>query len=269
MSSNNIMLGDCNSILESMDPNSVDLIFTSPPYFNARPEYSHFQSYEIYLQWLSDIITKCHKVLREGRYFIINTSPVLIPREDASKMSTRLAIPFDLNPIIQKIGFDFIDDIIWVKPKNSGVNRTSSFNLSRKPLMYKSNPITEYIMVYRKHTDKKLSWNVSNADPKLVEDSMIKNNYEKTNVWYINPSNSNIHPAVFPYELSRKIIILYSIKGDVVMDPFAGTGTTGRAALGLGRYFTLIEKKEKYFNYLQTIFTDNISLLDSPVNIIK
>ena len=269
MTTNTVIKGDCGTILNSMDPDTIDLIFTSPPYFNARPEYSTFQSYEIYLQWLAEIITKCHKVLREGRYFIINTSPVLIPREDASKMSTRLAIPFDLNPIIQKIGFDFIDDIVWVKPKNSGVNRTSSFNLSRKPLMYKTNPITEYVMVYRKHTDKKLSWNIANSDPKLVEESMIKNNYEKTNVWYINPSNSKSHPAVFPYELARKIIMLYSIKDDTVLDPFAGTGTTGRAAMGLGRYFTLIEKKNEYFDYLESMFTDKISLLESDVNIIK
>jgi DNA modification methylase len=69
------------------------------------------------------IFVGCHRVLSEGRYFVLNSSPVLIPRSNRNKSSRRLAIPFDFHSIITEIGFDFIDDIIWLKPEGAGCGR--------------------------------------------------------------------------------------------------------------------------------------------------
>lgn len=108
--------------------------------------------------------------------------------------------------------------------------------------------MTEYILVYRKHTTKLIDWNIrAHPDQKLVEASRIGNDYERTNVWRIKPAHDRRHPAIFPTELAERVITYYSFKNDVVLDPFAGIGTVGLAAVKLGRRFVLIEKDPSYF----------------------
>jgi len=103
--------------------------------------------------------------------------------------------------------------------------------------------------VYRKHTEKLIDWNLRNhPDPSAVAASRIPDDYERTNIWKITPAHSDLHPAVFPLELAQKVIRYYSFVGDVVLDPFAGIGTTGAAAASLQRKFVLVENDEKYMN---------------------
>ena len=87
-----------------------------------------------------------------------------------------------------------------------------------------------------------------------VEASLVKENYEKTNVWHIHPASDKAHPAIFPIDLATQIIRFYSFKGDIVFDPFAGIGTVGVAALMLERFFLLAEQEEKYVHKaMQTV----------------
>lgn len=116
---NTITLGDCVELLDDMLAESVDLIFTSP-YFNARPEYSDYEEYEQYLFKMRQVIKRAHRVLNEGRFFVMNTAPVLVRRASRSGASKRIAVPFDLHHIFIEEGFDFIDDILWVKPEGAG-----------------------------------------------------------------------------------------------------------------------------------------------------
>jgi len=109
---NIVALGDCEEILAELPAQSVDLVFTSPPYYNARPEYSEFVSYEDYLDKMRRVIRQVYRVLNEGRFFVINVAPVLIRRPNRQGQSKRLAVPFDLHRIFVEEGYDFIDDII-------------------------------------------------------------------------------------------------------------------------------------------------------------
>ena len=85
----------------------------------------------------------------------------------------------------------------------------------------------------------------------MIEDSKISDGYERTNVWKINPSTNSKHPAAFPKELAEKIVRYYSFKGDVVLDPFAGSGTVGSAASGLGRRFVLFDNNPDYIDIIR------------------
>jgi DNA modification methylase len=247
MNDNIIGFGDSEDLLKELPSASAHLIFTSPPYFNARPEYSQYDDYQTYLNKIRSIFTGCHRVLSEGRYFVLNSSPVLIPRSNRNKSSHRLGIPFDFHRIVTEIGFDFIDDIIWLKPEGAGCGRGRDFARYRTPLHYKTVPITEYIMVYRKHTERLLDWNIRyHPDQDAVQRSKIPDGYEKTNVWFINPVHHSSHPAVFPFVLAERIIRYYSIEGDVVLDPFAGSGTVGFAAVTRNRRFVLFEQQSEY-----------------------
>lgn len=250
---NTIAWGDSEEILEDLPAESINLIFTSPPYFNARPEYNDYISYEEYLLKIRKIIHKVHRVLSEGRFFIMNISPVLIRRTSRNESSKRIAVPFDMHKIFIKEGYDFIDDIIWVKPEGAGwaTSRGRRFSADRNPLQYKPVPVTEYVLVYRKHTDKLIDWNIRNhPNKKLVKKSEVKTPYEKTNVWHIKPAHDKDHPAIFPIELVEKVISYYSFLDDVVLDPFAGIGTVGKAAIKLNRRFVLIEKQKSYVDVM-------------------
>ncbi|GFP18550.1 hypothetical protein HKBW3S03_00055 [Candidatus Hakubella thermalkaliphila] len=248
---NKVILGDAMKVLEELPPDTAQLVITSPPYYNAKPESCEFIDYQEYLNFLRGVIIRIREVLSEGRFFTINVSPVLVRRTSRSTSSKRIPIPFDVHQIMASAGFEFIDDIIWVKPEGAGWNlgRGRRFAADRQPLQYKPVSVTEYVLVYRKKTTKLIDWNIrKHYDSKLVEQSRILGDYDVTNVWHIPPGHHKRHPAVFPDELVHKLIRYYSFIDDLVLDPFAGSGTVGRVAIDMNRRFLLIDNNPKYFH---------------------
>ena len=160
---NTIVNADVLEALKYVPDESVHLTFTSPPYYNAR-DYSIYPSYKAYLEFLSDVFKEVYRITKEGRFFLLNTSPIIVPRISRAHASKRYPIPFDIHPYLIEMGWEFIDDIIWVKPEASVKNRVGGFQQHRKPLGYKPNPVTEYVMVYRKTTEKLLDWNIHQYD---------------------------------------------------------------------------------------------------------
>lgn len=253
---NVIVNADVLEALKSVPDESVHLTFTSPPYYNAR-DYSIYPSYQAYLEFLEKVFIETHRITKEGRFLIVNTSPIIIPRVSRSHSSKRYGIPFDLHPYLVKNGWEFIDDIVWLKPEASVKNRIGGFMQHRKPLGYKPNSVTEYLMVYRKSTEKLLDWNIRSYDYKTVQESKVADGYETTNVWRIDPCFDKVHSAIFPVELCKRVIQYYSYKGDLVFDPFGGSGTVGRTAKALERLFFLTEQEPKYFEYMQSKTKDS------------
>ena len=248
---NVVVNADVLEALKYVPDESVHLTFTSPPYYNAR-DYSIYPSYQAYLEFLESVFVETHRITKDGRFLIVNTSPIIIPRVSRSHSSKRYGIPFDLHPYLVKNGWEFIDDIVWLKPEASVKNRIGGFMQHRKPLGYKPNSVTEYLMVYRKSTEKLLDWNIRSYDYQTVEESKVADGYETTNVWKIDPCFDKVHSAIFPVELCRRVIQYYSYRGDLIFDPFGGSGTVGRTAKALDRLFFLTEQEPKYFEYMQS-----------------
>lgn len=273
---NTIGMGDSEELLKELPTESIDLVFTSPPYYNAKPEYVEYLSYEEYLLKMKRIIHECGRVLNEGRFFVLNISPVLIRRASRNEASKRIAVPFDFHRLFIEEGFEFVDDIIWVKPEGAGwaTGRGRRFAADRNPLQYKPVPVTEYVLVYRKKSDKLIDWLIrKHPDQRAVAESKIGNGYEVTNIWEITPAHCKDHPAIFPAELAEKVISYYSFKNDVVLDPFGGTGTTAKAAAKLGRRFATFEMEPKYIEIIKKYFIGfdlgenglNINWINVPV----
>ena len=242
---NVVVEGDVLKILEDVPDSSVHLTFTSPPYYNAR-DYSIYQSYDAYLSFLERVFQEVHRVTKTGRFFILNTSPVIFPRPSRKYSSRRYSVPFDIHSKLVKMGWHFIDDLIWSKPIESSKNRVAGFEMNRKPLTYKANSRTEYVMVYRKGTHKLIDWNLKQYSPNIHEESKVDDDFERSNIWEIPPSTDKVHSAVFPLKLCDQIVKLYSFVGDLVFDPFAGSGTFGSAALAKKRRIFLTEVSAKY-----------------------
>jgi DNA modification methylase len=248
---NVVVCADVLKAIKSVPDESVHLSFTSPPYYNNK-DYSTFASYEAYLAFLDEVFAQTHRITKEGRFLVVNTSPIIIPRVNRAHASRRYPIPFDLHPFLIKQGWEFIDDIVWLKPESTVKNRVAAFSQHRRPLAYKPNAVTEYLMVYRKRTEKLLDWNIRSYAPEIVESSEVGDDYETSNLWRIDPVFSKIHPAVFPAELCRRVIQYYSYQGDLIFDPFAGSGTLGKVAQKLKRHFFMAEKESEYVEYMQT-----------------
>lgn len=260
---NVVVNGDTIETMKLLEDESIHLTFTSPPYYNAR-DYSIYPSYKAYLEFLRDVFQEVFRITKEGRFLLLNTSPVIVPRVSRSHSSKRYPIPFDIHHYLIEMGWEFIDDIIWEKPEASVKNRVGGFQQHRKPLGYKPNPVTEYVMVYRKATEKLLDWNIHQYDKEIINASKVDDNFETTNIWKIDPCFDKVHSAVFPVELCKKVIEYYSYKGDLVFDPFGGSGTVGKTAKMLGRYFFITEKDKKYFSYIKEKITMELDDIIQP-----
>ena len=253
---NVVVQGDVREVLKYVPDESIHLTFTSPPYYNAR-DYSIYPSYAEYLKFLSYVFKEVHRITKEGRFFILNTSPIIIPRVSRQHASKRYPIPFDIHHFLIEVGWEFIDDIVWVKPEASVKNRNAGFLQHRKPLGYKPNPRTEYLMVYRKNTHKLLDWNIHQYDFKIMNQSKVLGNYETSNVWEIDPTFDKVHTAVFPLEICKRVVKFYSYIGDLVFDPFGGSGTFAKVAWNLERYFFLTEIDNNYVKRIKERIENN------------
>jgi len=246
-----LLCGDNLQTLPQIKDKQVNLVFTSPPYYNAR-EYSDYTSYQSYLDEMKKVFLECFRVLEDGRMMVVNISPIIIPRVSREYESTRYPIHFDFHRILVESGFSFVDEIIWIKPEASVPNRIGGYLNQPRPLGYKPNAITESILVYRKNADFLLDDNIKKYDLEnddlVLDDNIAKVDIDTTNCWYINPTRSKDHPAVFPSALCERILKYYSYPSDVVLDPFGGIGTFGHTSITMNRIPILCERNIEYIN---------------------
>ena len=253
---------DCLEYMAAAEHSSVHLTVTSPPYYNAR-EYSHWNSYGEYLDFMREAIDGIYKLTVPGRIFCLNVSPVIEPRLSRQHESKRYAIPFHLFNLCEEVGWSFLDEIVWLKPEGAAKNRNGGFYRHRKPVAYKPNVVTESILVFRKLDGKLIDSVVRSYNGDTLKESLVEDGYEMTNVWKMNPETKSLHTAPFPVKLPENLIKYYSFVGDVVFDPFLGSGTSGLAALTLKRQFIGVESDLTYFK----IAKQRISNLSTNVQI--
>ncbi len=234
---NNIYHCNCLEMLKRIDDNFIHLVVTSPPYYNAK-EYSQYDNISSYMEIMRNIFIEVERILKPSRMCIINISPVLIKRKRRSEQSYRIPLPFYFVPMMEGIGFEFLEDIIWKKPNGAVPNRNGCFYRHRKPVAYKPNIITEYILVFK----KKASFLID----KVLKNEPVEGEYEKTNVWEFNPKTNSSHPAPFPRKLVERCIKYYSYKNEIICDPFIGSGTSALVAQELERNWIGCDIKQEY-----------------------
>ena len=262
-----VIFGDCRNMPEIND-NSVHLMVTSPPYYNAPFDYPGlFKNYADFLGLIKAFAKELHRVLAPGRIAAFVTDDMLVNGE-------KYPIVTDITRIMLDNGFRYRDRIVWKKPEGyTRISRRSGVLLQHPyPMYFYPDNLQESIIIFQKG---KFDYSyVKELPPEIRDASKInvaKFNKEKWNltVWEITnvlplPGRLEVGIAAFPEEIPRRLIKLFAFVGETVLDPFLGSGTTTKVAKELDRnsygYEIDLELKPiiiEKVGFVQSTFTDD------------
>ena len=254
---NKILLGDCEEILKDLPDNSVDLIFTSPPYADQRQKTYGGVSPDEYVDWFLPKASQFMRVLKPTGTFILNIKERVVDGE-------RHTYVIELILKMREQGWLWTEEFMWHK-KNSypgkwpnrfrdNWERLIQFNKDKKFHMYQEAvmvPVGDWAkdrLAKLSETDKTRDESkVGSGFGKNVSNWLGRNLVYPTNVIHMATECSNRnHSATFPVELPEWFIKLFTQPGEIVLDPFMGSGTTALAAIRLGRYFVGMDISKEY-----------------------
>lgn len=229
---NKFILGSAENMKELPD-NSVHLIITSPPY-NVSKEYDEDLSLNEYLQLLEKAFKETYRVLVNGGRACINVA----------NLGRKPYIPLSdyISKMMIEIGFNMRGEIIWNKAASASPSTAwGSWQSAANPIL---RDIHEYILVFSKGDYKR--------EKGKKENSITKEQFMEwtKSIWTMNAESAKRigHPAPFPEELPYRLIQLYSFKGDIILDPFIGSGTTAVAAIKSERKFVGYDISQEYID---------------------
>lgn len=298
-----IIWGDCYKILERLPAESVQLMITSPPYYNAR-DYSQWTDLNKYLDDMKRIIAQCYRVLDNHHVFVFNIGDIFDNDNLVAKSvwaNRRLPLGAYFIKIFEDCGFTFVDDYIWDKGQVQSQRHKNGIT----PYPFYQYPMNcyEHILIFHKHRLDKIrypcpicgslkvsgntqsevglqSWECKNNDcfersksnrgkrfslkTNLTQNKIIREqnkiNHDLVIKWRrdivkfspvikINSKGENVlgHTAPFPSDIPEMAINFFSYKGDIVLDPFAGSFTTAIVANKLNRIGLGIELRKDLF----------------------
>lgn len=249
---NQVLQGDCGEVLKELPDDTVDLIFTSPPYADQRKNTYGGISPQHYVEWFMPRAEQFRRVLKPTGTFILNIKERVVDGE-------RHTYVIELILEMRRQGWLWTEEFMWHK-KNShpgkwpnrfrdNWERLIQFNKSKAFNMYQ-----EAVMVpvgdWAKDRLAKLSQTDLTRDESRVGSGFGKNVSNWVGREMVYPNNvlhmatecyNRNHSAAFPVDLPKWFIKLFTQPGDLVLDPFLGSGTTAVAALQLGRNFVGVE----------------------------
>jgi len=257
---NKIILGDTFKVLKKMEDETVDLVFIDPPYFLQLPnkelrrwtvktvvegvndKWDKFSSFEEYDEFIRKLLTEVKRVMK--------------PNATIWAIATYHSI-FRIGKIMQDLGYWILNDVIWVK----------------------TNPMPNWLGVRFTNATENLIWAVKDKNAKKYT---FNKEYAKSfgigkvgaNVWVLplcwgdervkNEKGKKLHSTQKPIELLKRVILTSTKEGDLILDPVAGTGTTGYVAQALKRDFIMIEINPKYVKGFRKRFKHPLRIKDTP-----
>ena len=268
-----IFLGDCKDILKQLPDNSIDLIFTSPPYADQRKNtYGGIHPCD-YVDWFLPISKDLLRVLKPSGTFVLNIKEKVVQGE-------RSTYVLELILELRKQGWFWTEEFVWHKKNcfpgkwsnrfRDAWERLLQFNKSKKFNMYQDSvkvPIGDWAKGRLKNLSEtdKIRDNAKNGSGfgKNVSNWVGKDTVYPTNVVHLaTECNNKNHSAAFPESLPEWFIKLFTQEYDTVLDPFAGSGTTLTVAQKLQRNSIGIELVPDYYE----IIKEQITLTNSSLS---
>jgi len=255
---NTIINKDVLDGLKDVPDEIVALTDCSPPY-NVKIRYDSVeddQPYADYLVWLKEVFSEVYRVTKHGGRCAINIDAMTNRQDDKDQEYVR-CIYAHLYNLMTEIGWKFRTEICWLKQNAIGKQTAfGSWASCSNPNIRRNH---EYIIIFSKG-----DWKLE-GDSELSD--MTKEEFcEYTlSTWFISPETRKIagHPASFPEELVKRLVKLFSYRGDIVLDPFNGTGTTTYVAKKLARKYIGIDISEDYCSFAKERIETVVDLFDS------
>lgn len=257
---NSVILGDALKVLKKFPSEIFDMVFIDPPYFLQLPkkelrrwkvktivqgvddDWDKFSSFEEYDNFIRDLLREIKRVMK--------------PNATIWVIATYHSI-FRIGKIMQDLGYWILNDIIWVK----------------------TNPMPNWLGVRFTNATETLIWAVKD---KNVKKYTFNKDYAKqfgigrigANVWIFplcngkerlkDENGKKVHSTQKPTELLKRVILVSTNEGDLILDPLAGVGTTGFVARALKRNFVMIEINPKYVEWIKRRFEKPLKITDKP-----
>lgn len=253
---NQLLSGDAREVLKRVPGGAATLFVCSPPY----PLPDELIGYDVYRypgfqRWLTDleeVMREAFRTLRRGGRVAINIDATNDREEEGS---SKIDVHYWVSKVMADIGFRFMDEIVWFKQNNSGTRPSWGTYMSpRKPNVRRNH---EYVLIYCKETpilDGNDELNDIAAD-EFHNGTMSTWNYDPKSrspaapgsFWYIkSQARDGTHPCPYPLGLAEVILKLFSRRGDLIVDPYSGSGTTCLAAMINDRRYFGIDLSEAY-----------------------
>ncbi len=271
-----VIQGDCLRVLKELPSDTYDLIVTSPPYANSRKKSYGGVAVDKYVDWFLPISEQLLRVLKPNGSFILNVKERVINGERGTYV-------YELILAMREQGWLWTEEYIWHK-KNTmpgkwpnrfrdlwehcyHFTRQKRFRMFQGAVMEDVGGWSKARLRYLRPKDKRrIRSKTGSPFGRILQNWVGRSKVYPGNVLYLpspnvftSPSESrNVnHSAAFPESLPAWFIKLFTKKGDIVLDPFLGSGTTAVAAARLGRHFTGVELKEEYYR----VAVDRIAML--------
>lgn len=259
-----ILLGDCLELMKNIPDNSIDMVFTSPPYADRRKNTYGGISEDKYLEWFKPIAIEIKRVLKPTGSFFLNIKP-------HTNKGERSLYVFELVIMLKKeLGFLFVEEYCWTKNAFPG-SLKGRFKNAFEPIYH-----------FTKNSPNEITFNPVACGTPIKEESIARtyrkqcgapkngsgmtgmNTTNIRNLGLARPSNvinvnnvsnqfsdKQLHPATFPEGLVEFFVKSFTNEGDVVLDPFGGSGTTGIVCKNQNRQFILMEKMPEYYELIK------------------
>jgi len=222
--------------MKEVRDDSVHLVVTSPPYFNAPFDYPDlFESYDQFLELIRNAAKELKRVLDEGRIAAFVVDDTLIKGK-------KYPVVADITKIFIEEGFKYREKIIWIKPEGYiRISRRSGVLVQHPyPMYYYPDNLQESILIFQNG-----DFDYKKIPDEVKEASKIDIDKYQKEKWYLNiwnitnvlPNNNRLEKgiAAFPDEIPHRLIKLFSYEEETVLDPFMGSGTTLKAAIEYNR----------------------------------
>jgi site-specific DNA-methyltransferase (adenine-specific) len=267
-----IIFGDAREMSEIND-NSIQLILTSPPYWQLKDygienQIGYNQTYEDYINHLNLVWKECYRVLSNGCRLCINIGDQFARSVYYGRYKI-IPIHSEIIKFCESIGFDYMGSIIWQKPTTmnttGGATVMGSYPFPRNGIIKID---YEYILIFKKPGQYSAPSNQIKEASRLTKEEW--NEYFSGH-WNFNGEKQDKHIAMFPEELPKRLIKMFSFVGDTVLDPFLGSGTTTLASIKLNRnsigyeinnQFENIIKEKLNFDNVNKFSVTNIQLIE-------
>lgn len=233
---------------------SVHLVVTSPPYWTLKKYRDHedqlgdIEEYEMFLDELDKVWKHCYRVLVPGGRLVCVVGDVCLSRRRNKGRHTVVPLHASIQERCRRIGYDNLATIIWYKIANAAFEASGNGGgFLGKP--YEPNAVIkndiEFILMERKPGGYRKP-SVTNRVLSVISDRNHKEWFQC--IWSgVTGASTRNHPAPFPEEIAERIVRMFSFAGDVVLDPFMGTGTATVAAAKWGRNSIGVEIDPHYF----------------------